>query len=52
MSNLRLNRQQEVARELQEAQALLADAQERLRGAADVLHRREVVAPEGGTVTT
>lgn len=51
MSNLRLNRQQEVARELQEAQALLADAQERLRGADDVLHRREVVAPEGGTVT-
>lgn len=51
MANLRLNRQQEVARELQEAQALLADAQERLRGAADVLQRREVVAPEGGVVT-
>ena len=51
MANLRLNRQQDVARELQEAQALLADAQERLRGAADVLQRREVVAPEGGVVT-
>ena len=51
MSNLRLNRQQDIARELQEAQAAAADAQERLRGAADVLQRREVTAPEGGTVT-
>lgn len=51
MANLSLNRQQDVAREQQEAQALRADAGQRLRGAEDVLARREVLAPEGGTVT-
>lgn len=51
MLNLALNRQQEVARELQEAQAMLADAEQRLRGALDVLARREMTAPEAGTVT-
>lgn len=51
MSNLALNRQQEVARELQEAQGMLADAEQRMRGALDILSRREVLAPEAGTVT-
>jgi HlyD family secretion protein len=51
MSNLALNRQQEVARELQEAQAMLADAEQRMRGALDILSRREVMAPEAGAVT-
>jgi HlyD family secretion protein len=51
MANLSLNRQQDVARDLQDAQAQLADAQQRLRGALDILSRREVTAPEAGTVT-
>ncbi len=51
LAALSLNRQQEIARELQEAQALVADAEQRLRGALDVLARREVTAPEAGTVT-
>lgn len=50
MAALALNRQQDVARDLQEAQALLADAEQRRRGALDVLNRREVTAPEAGTV--
>jgi HlyD family secretion protein len=50
MAALALNRQQEIARELQEAQAMFADAEQRLRGALDVLSRREVVSPEAGTV--
>ena len=51
MANLSLNRQQEVARDLQDARAQLADAEQRLRGALDILARREVTAPEAGTVT-
>jgi HlyD family secretion protein len=51
LANTRLNRQQEVARELQDAQALRADAEQRLRGAEDVLARRQVSAPEAGVVT-
>jgi HlyD family secretion protein len=51
LNTLALNRQQDIARELQEAQALLADAEQRLRGALDILTRREMVAPEAGTVT-
>jgi HlyD family secretion protein len=48
---LLLNRRSEVARDLQEAQSQLADASERLRAAADLLSRREVLAPEDGIVT-
>ncbi|MBR0681724.1 HlyD family type I secretion periplasmic adaptor subunit [Roseomonas eburnea] len=51
MANTRLNRQQEVARELQDARAQRADAEQRLRGAQDVLARRAVAAPEAGVVT-
>jgi HlyD family secretion protein len=51
MVNARLNRQQEVARDLQDAQAQRADAEQRLRGAQDVLDRRVVTAPEAGVVT-
>ncbi|NMJ43408.1 HlyD family type I secretion periplasmic adaptor subunit [Roseomonas sp. JC162] len=51
MANTRLNRQQEVARDLQEAQALRADAEQRLRGAEEVLARRVARAPEAGIVT-
>jgi HlyD family secretion protein len=48
---LMLDRRSEVSRQLQEAQAQLADATERLRAAADLLARREVLAPEDGVVT-
>jgi len=51
MANLSLNRQQDIARELQDAQTQLADAEQRLRSATDILTRREVTAPEAGTVT-
>ena len=51
LAALSLNRQQEIARELQETQATRADAEGRLRSALDVLARREVTAPEAGTVT-
>lgn len=49
--NLNLTRQSEIARDLQEAHATTADAAERLRAAEDILNRREVAAPEAGTVT-
>ncbi|MGG5819310.1 HlyD family type I secretion periplasmic adaptor subunit [Falsiroseomonas sp. HW251] len=51
LAGIALNRQQDIARDLQEAQAAIADAEQRLRGAMDVLTRREVTAPEAGTVT-
>jgi HlyD family secretion protein len=50
LATLFLNRQQEIARELQEAQATRADAEGRLLSALDVLARREVTAPEAGTI--
>lgn len=43
-------RQQEVSAELREVRTKLADAEEKLRAAEDVLTRREIVAPEAGTV--
>ncbi|MBR0656780.1 HlyD family type I secretion periplasmic adaptor subunit [Plastoroseomonas arctica] len=49
--NLTLNREAEIARDLQETQAAVADAADRLRAAQDVLTRREVLAPEAGIVT-
>lgn len=51
MARIRLDRASEVARDLGDAQALAADAGERLRAALDLLARREVAAPEAGTVT-
>ncbi|WP_426955047.1 HlyD family type I secretion periplasmic adaptor subunit [Muricoccus radiodurans] len=50
-ANLALTRDSDIARELQEAQAATSDAADRLRAAQDVLVRREVTAPEAGTVT-
>ena len=43
-------RQQEVSTELREVRGRLADAEERLRAAADVQTRRDILAPESGTV--
>ncbi|MEO3475144.1 HlyD family type I secretion periplasmic adaptor subunit [Roseomonas sp. CAU 1739] len=51
MANARLNRQQDVARDLQDAQAQRADAEQRLRSAEDILTRRLLVAQEPGIVT-
>jgi HlyD family secretion protein len=41
---------QEVSTELREVRNKLADAEERLRAATDVQTRRDIVAPESGTV--
>ncbi len=49
--NLTLTREAEIARDLQETQAAVADAADRLRAAHDLLTRREVLAPEAGIVT-
>jgi HlyD family secretion protein len=51
LATIGLNRQQDVAKDLGDVQATLADAAQRLRGAQDILERREVTAPEPGTVT-
>jgi HlyD family secretion protein len=51
LATLELNRRSEVSRDLQETQAALADATERLRSAEDLLARREILAPEDGVVT-
>lgn len=49
--NLTLTREAEIARDLQETQAAVADAGDRMRAAQDLLARREVLAPEAGIVT-
>lgn len=51
LSALRLNRLSEIATDTQSTEATVAAAAEQLRAAADVLARREVVAPEDGKVT-
>jgi HlyD family secretion protein len=51
MANLLLNRQQDVARELQDAIAAAASVEQQLRSLLDVLNRREVTSPEAGIVT-
>jgi HlyD family secretion protein len=49
--NLNDSRHAEVARDLEEARALETDLGERMRAARDVLNRREITAPQDGTVT-
>ena len=44
-------RRADISREQSETQAALADADQRLRAATDQLERREITAPEAGTVT-
>ena len=41
---------QEVSTERRDVRAKLAEAEERLRAATDVATRREIIAPEGGTL--
>jgi len=43
-------RMQEVSTDLREVRGKLAEAEERLRAATDVQSRRDIVAPESGTV--
>lgn len=43
-------RQQEVGTEMREVVGRLAEVQERLRAAADISTRRDIVAPEDGTI--
>ena len=51
LAALRLNRQQEIATDMQQTAASVAQAQESLRSALEVLSHRDVVAPEEGVVT-
>ena len=44
-------RRADISREQSETQATMADADQRLRAATDQLSRREINAPEAGTVT-
>jgi HlyD family type I secretion membrane fusion protein len=48
--NARNARMQEVAAESREVAGRLAEAEERLRAAEDVAQRREILAPEAGTI--
>lgn len=51
LSTFRLQRAQEIARDLQDAQQQLVEAEQRLLAAENVRQRRELVAPEPGIVT-
>jgi HlyD family secretion protein len=44
-------RRQDIAKDLQDAQASAADLAEKIRGSEDMLAKRLVVAPDDGTVT-
>lgn len=50
LAALRLTRLQEIATELQAAEAQVATAVQQMRAAEDVLARREVLSPEAGKV--
>jgi HlyD family secretion protein len=51
LSSFRLQRSQDIARDLQDAQQALVDAEQRVLAAENVRGRREVVASEPGVVT-
>jgi HlyD family secretion protein len=51
LATFRLTRAQDIARDLQDAQQQLVDAQQRVLAAENVRSRRDIVAPEAGTVT-
>jgi HlyD family secretion protein len=51
MISTRNTRRSDVSKDLQDAQAQLADLSERLKGAQDVVQHKEITAPESGTVT-
>jgi HlyD family secretion protein len=51
LTNFAETRRSDSSKDLQETQALMADAAQRLRAAEDLLVKREILAPEDGTVT-
>ena len=51
MASTRDQRQQDISKDLQDAQAADADLVEKIRGAADIQAKTNVTAPEAGTVT-
>ncbi len=51
LASLRLTRLQEIATDLQAAEAVIAQATQLMRATEDVLTRREVLSPEAGKVT-
>ena len=51
LTGIRLTRLSEIATDLQTTEPMVAQAQQQLRAAQDILTRREVVAPEAGKVT-
>jgi HlyD family secretion protein len=51
LASIRLNRLQEIATDLQAAEAVVAQATQQMRATQDVLARREVLSPEAGKVT-
>jgi len=51
LATFRLTRAQDIARELQDAQQQLVDAEQRVLAAENVRSRRDIIAPEPGTVT-
>jgi HlyD family secretion protein len=51
MASFRLTRAQDIARELQDNQQLLVDAEQRVLAAENIRNRRDLLAPEAGIVT-
>ncbi len=51
LSAFRLTRAQDIARELQEGQQALVDAEQRVLAAENIRARRDLIAPEAGIVT-
>ena len=51
LAALRLNRQQDIANDMQTAAAQVAQAQQAMRAAEELLARRDVLAPEEGVIT-
>lgn len=51
LTNFAETRRSDASKDLQETQAAMADAAQRLRAAEDLLNKREVFSPESGTVT-
>ena len=51
LSTFRLTRAQDIARDLQDAQQLLVEAEQRVLAAENVRGRRDILAPEPGIVT-
>jgi HlyD family secretion protein len=51
LTNYAETRRSDASKDLQETQGAIADAAQRLRSAEDLLTKREILAPEAGTVT-